>query len=133
MNNNLGVSECHLQLIQNNIGRLAGNSFMIKGWSITLISALFAISAKESHQEFVLLAYFPAIIFWGLDGFYLGMERRFVAMYTATVQGTVPSYEINPHSFTSDKANMWSALFSRTLLLFHGSVIAGILIVMIFI
>jgi len=31
----------HLELIQAVITRMAGNSFLIRGWSVTLVSALF--------------------------------------------------------------------------------------------
>ena len=58
----------HLELIQGVINRLAGNSFLLKGWSVFLISALFALSAPGSRVEFVYLAYIPVLVFWGLAG-----------------------------------------------------------------
>ncbi len=42
----------HLELSQGVINRMAGNSFLLKGWSVTLVSALFALSAKDSNQMF---------------------------------------------------------------------------------
>jgi hypothetical protein len=53
----------HLELIQAVINRLSTNSFLLEGWSVILVSALFALSAPESRVVFVLLAYIPAIIF----------------------------------------------------------------------
>ena len=35
----------HLQMIQAVITRLAGNSFMVKRWSLTLVVALLALAA----------------------------------------------------------------------------------------
>ncbi|TPA08282.1 hypothetical protein DXE05_24295 [Vibrio parahaemolyticus] len=131
MVNHQKVNDVHLQNIQSNINRLATISFAIKGWSVTLVSAMFALSAQNSNLSFALVAYFPAIMFWLLDSYFLGMERRFVEMYNQAAKGLVPLHEIIPHNFKSKKACMSSAAFSRTLLLFHGSLIATIVIVMI--
>jgi len=73
--------ETHLGMIQNVVNRMGQNTFLIKGWCITLISALFALSAKDSHESFVYLAYFPIIVFWGLDGYFLCQERLFRKLY----------------------------------------------------
>ena len=71
----------HLELIQGVINRFSTNSFLLKGWSVVLVSALFALSAPNSRVEFVYLAYIPAIIFWGLDGFFLWQEQLFRKLY----------------------------------------------------
>ena len=71
----------HLELIQGVINRMAGNSFLLKGWSVTLISALFALAAKDSNQFFIYLAYFPCVTFWGLDGYFLWQERMYRKLY----------------------------------------------------
>ena len=65
----------HLDLIQGVINRMANNSFLLKGWSVTLISALFALAAKDSNSLFIYLAYFPCVAFWSLDGYFLWQER----------------------------------------------------------
>src|SRR5690606_3617782 len=71
----------HLEFIQGVINRLSTNSFLLKGWSVVLISALFALSASSSNAGFVMLAYIPAIVFWGLDGYFLGLERAYRSHY----------------------------------------------------
>lgn len=130
MENHQNPNEVHLQLIQANISRLATVSFLIKGWSVTLVAAIFALSAKDTDIKFVFVAYFPTIMFWLLDGYFLGMERRFVAMYNSVVKGEVLKYQIAPNSFTSKRACMSSACLSRTLILFHGAIFFTILLVM---
>ena len=66
----------HMEFIQGVINRLSQNSFLLKGWSVVLIiSALFALSASDSKPAFLYLAYIPAIIFWGLDGYFLWEEK----------------------------------------------------------
>ena len=75
------VKQAHLQMIQGVVNRLSHNSFLLKGWSVVLVSAMFALGASESSLLFVLLAYFPAIVFWGLDGYFLRQEKLFRALY----------------------------------------------------
>jgi hypothetical protein len=54
----------HLEFIQNVITRLNGNSFLIKGWSVTIVAALFALAAKDSDTRLLLVAYVPVFAFW---------------------------------------------------------------------
>jgi hypothetical protein len=61
----------HLEMIQGIINRLSTNSFLLKGWSVVLVASLFALSAPQSQVAFVYLAYIPAVMFWGLDGYCL--------------------------------------------------------------
>ncbi|MBN0372135.1 hypothetical protein JTM65_35625, partial [Pseudomonas aeruginosa] len=71
----------HLEFVQGVVNRLSTNSFLLKGWSIILISALFALSAKDADKGFALLAYIPGIAFWGLDGYFLALERCYRKLY----------------------------------------------------
>ena len=56
----------HLEFIQSTITRMNQNSFWIKGWMITIVSALLAV---------------PTFIFWLLDAYYLQQERKFRGVY----------------------------------------------------
>lgn len=71
----------HLEFIQNTITRMASNSFMLKGWCITIVSALIALSIKESDYRLYLAAFIPTIIFWILDSYYLWLEKVFRNLY----------------------------------------------------
>ncbi|MDD5007970.1 MAG: hypothetical protein PHU49_09535 [Syntrophorhabdaceae bacterium] len=55
--------QSHLGMIQGVVNRLSSNSFLLKGWSVVLASAMFAFAAKDSKMIFIYLAYFPAISF----------------------------------------------------------------------
>ena len=65
----------HLELIQGIITRMAGNSFMLKGWAVTLVSGIFVLASKDTDKLYFLVAYLPVLIFWGLDSYYLLQER----------------------------------------------------------
>lgn len=71
----------HLEFIQEAIYRMASNSFMLKGWAVTLVVALFALSAKDSNHDYIWIVYFPVVIFWILDGYFLSQEKLFRSLY----------------------------------------------------
>lgn len=119
----------HLEMIQGIINRMAGNSFLLKGWSVTLISALFALAAKDSNQFFLYLSYFPCVAFWSLDGYFLWQERMYRKLYQKVTLMTPESidFDMNATKF-QDKVDSWfSTCFSVTLRLFHG-VILGVIV-----
>lgn len=71
----------HLALLQSIINRMGTNSFLIKGWAVTLVSALLAFGAKDANATFAMLAMYPAVAFWGLDAYYLMLERKYRATW----------------------------------------------------
>ncbi len=71
----------YLEIIQGVIGRLANNSFSLKGWAVTLVAAVFALAAKDADKGYFAIALIPTICFWGLDSFYLRQERLFRRLY----------------------------------------------------
>jgi len=73
----------HLEFIQAAISRMAGNSFLLKGWTVTLAGSLLALTFKEADRKYVLLSLLVILVFWSLDSFYLSHERRFVALYNS--------------------------------------------------
>lgn len=122
----------HLQMIQAVINRMSVNSFLLKGWSVMLVSALFALAAADTKVLFVYLAYFPAISFWLLDGYFLHQERLFRGLYNSVCsrEESAIDFSMDTGDFRIPK-NSWSAsALSKTLLLFHGAVIGSIFVVM---
>jgi len=57
----------HLGMILEVINRQSIMSSAKKGMSALMISAILVFSALTNHA-LLFIAYFPAIIFWGLDG-----------------------------------------------------------------
>jgi hypothetical protein len=79
------VKEKHLDHIQAVITRHNSNSFMIKGWTITICTAIYALAGTWKEPILALVSFFPIIIFWLLDSFYLANERCFVSLYNAAI------------------------------------------------
>jgi hypothetical protein len=118
----------HLEFIQGVINRLSTNSFLLKGWSVVLVSALFAVFASNSKIDFLMLAYIPAAVFWGLDGHFLAVERKYRKLYEQ-----VRKRHHEKTDFSMDTSDMpggfkdWaSATISKTLFPFHGAILAAI-------
>jgi hypothetical protein len=54
-----------LEFIQAVIARMATNSFLFKGWAITIAAALAAFAAVESKQALLAITLISTIMFWG--------------------------------------------------------------------
>lgn len=126
----------HLELIQGTINRLAGNSFALKGWGVTLIAGIFALAGKDTNKLYFLVAYIPIIIFWGLDSYYLLQERLYRALYDKVrlLSDKEIDYSMNasPKEFKNDKNTFSSCLTSKSELWFYlplALVSTGIIII----
>ena len=123
----------HLEFIQSAVGRMASNLFLLKGWTITLIAALFALAAKDSDKTYFLIAYLPALMFWTLDGYFLSQERRFRALYdhVRKLDESDIDFSMDTSAFKSETRNRWlGAMFSGTLLIYYGALVATMIVVM---
>lgn len=123
----------HLEFIQSAVGRMASNLFLLKGWTITLIAALFALAAKDSDRTYFLIAYLPALMFWTLDGYFLSQERRFRALYdhVRKLEESDIDFSMDTSAFKSEARNTWlGAMFSGTLLIYYGALVLTMVVVM---
>lgn len=111
----------HLEFIQSVITRMNSNSFIIKGWCVTLVAALFALAAKDSEVKFAVIAYFIIPIFWILDGFFLATEKAFRKMYNQVRVKDEDEIDFNmtPESVTICDL-FCQGIFTKTLLPFYG-------------
>lgn len=124
----------HLEFIQGVVNRLSTNSFLLKGWSVILVSALFALSASGSNPAFIFLAYFPAIVFWGLDGYFLWEETKFRKLYdhVRQLEESKIDFSMDTTGVKDQAGTWWNATISKTLVPFHGVLIGAIVVVMLF-
>ena len=124
----------HLEFIQGVINRLASDSFRIKGWSVVLVAALFAVLARGGRIEFAPIALVPVLVFWGLDGYFLWQERLFRALYDhvrSTKEANI-DFSMNVSPFRTGWRRTWfGATLSRTLFFFYGmlTVAVGLVVV----
>jgi hypothetical protein len=117
------INEKHLELLQGVINRMAGNSFLLKGWSVTLVAALLALAAGKANPLLVSVALLPVLAFWGLDGYFLAQERLFRKLYERVIAGdsTLDTFSMRTDPLTM--AFWWATTWSVTLRYFHGAVL----------
>jgi hypothetical protein len=115
----------HLEFIQSTINRMSNNSFLIKGWGITLVSALFALAASQSDNTFIFITYLSIPVFWILDGFYISQERKYRSLYNEVRTKPESSIDFNMDANGMNEfKNSWiSCIFSKTLLVFYPTFI----------
>lgn len=127
----------HLELIQSVINRMAQVSFILKGWTVTLLVGLFAVAANSADWGFMLFSLAPICVFWGLDAYYLRQERLFRCLYDAVryndTEPIIPFFSMDTSVVKSQVTNWWMTLFSRMLLGLYGilimvTIIAAIII-----
>lgn len=123
-----------IDLIQTCIARMANNSFLIKGWLLTLIAVVSALLG-ENIELYVLslILVVPLICFWFLDAYYLRCEQKYRKLYVWVIENRIKNnneflYDLNPQRFENDVNSIIKILFSTTLLFFYGIPFLGILI-----
>lgn len=78
--------QSYLSILQGVIGRMATNSAACKTWCITLVSAVVVIVADKSKPDYVWISVIPIFLFFLLDSYYLGLERRFRGVYNGFIR-----------------------------------------------
>jgi hypothetical protein len=120
----------YLLIIQAVVARMANNSFLLKGWAVTLTAALFALAAKDANPFYFFVALFPVGIFWLLDAYYLLQERLFRHLYDRARMLAEDEVDFSlDTSLVRKKEPYVYPLWDHLLLLFYGPVLASILVV----
>jgi hypothetical protein len=122
----------HLEFLQNVITRMNSNSFLIKGWTITLVSALFALAAIDANVNYVLVSYIAIPVFWVLDGFYISQERQYRDLYkeVAAKVETEINFSMDASHYCKGDRTWLAGIFSKTLIPFYGISVTTTLTVM---
>lgn len=95
----------HLEFIQNTINRMSTNSFIIKGWTITLIGIILGLNKLEGNYIFqssyynfpleIAIIIFIILLFWFTNAYFLQQERRYIYIYSKTIE------QFNPQNSNS--------------------------------
>ncbi|MEK7832163.1 MAG: hypothetical protein AAB401_13805 [Acidobacteriota bacterium] len=111
----------HLKMLQTVITRMASNSFMVKGWCVTLVSALIALSGKDV-PNMVFVAALPVLMFWWLDAFFLRQEKLFRKLFDLVREnGKEDSdFSMDTTVVNAQVAHLRGVAWSTTLRWFYG-------------
>ena len=126
----------HLEMIQVVINRLAGNTFLIKGWTVTFVTAILVLAVGQKSWAVAVLAAVGATVFGVLDAYYLRLERMFRCLYQQVDAGTVESegggyaFSMNARKFSKhEECRFWRVLTSPSVLWLYGLLIVGATVV----
>ena len=120
----------HLEMTQAVINRLGSDSFLLKGWSMTVIVATMVLIARYDMQNpcLVLAVMLPVLGFWILDGYFLRQERLFRQVYDEVRQQDDTDFEMDVMKHVNKPQCSWlSAMFSITLVIFYAVEVVFIL------
>lgn len=122
----------HLEFIQGVISRLANNSFLMKGWALTVSGAIFSFATSHLSWQIASLGLLPPALFWFLDSYFLWQERLFRKLYTGVASGkeSIPVFSMDPSRYKG--SHSWNSAFrSVTLVPFYGAlIIVGVAIIL---
>jgi hypothetical protein len=122
-----------LKIVQDIIKRMALNSFLIKGWTITLVIATLLLKGDKYHA---LLAFLPILVFWYLDAYFLWIERLYRRLYDWIRSNRLNTdeylFDMDYRRFIKDEQSKLRVMFSITLGWFYGSIFVLTLLYVIF-
>ena len=134
-----------IEILQNNISRMANNSVNCKNWCLGILTAICALLIKRNNllkQDTTLLEtnikyflIFPVLMFFILDSYYLSIERNMRKIYNQYItkisltQNEAPddTYKFNMDTFVKrffsticcfSSTSTWPYYFTLSLLLY---------------
>ena len=115
------------KMVQRIISRMSNNSFLIKGWSLTLVVVSLLLIGGIYNNDYYLVALVPLIVFWILDAYFLRLEKLYEALYDWLIENRPICddclLEMNrgklEKRFGKKIPSLVQTMFSRTLLAFY--------------
>jgi hypothetical protein len=134
----------HLEMTQAVIGRLASNSFLIKGWAVTVAGVFFGFAVNKNDPSLARVSLATTGLFWLLDTYFLRTERLFRVLHDrvrkraagvepffmgATSPKFVKHVRADSDKHVSKAASSWKTFRSPTLVVLYGGLVACAFIV----
>lgn len=124
-----------IDLIQACIERMSKNSFMLKGWALTILAGMIAVLKSEIVSDVWLLCVvtIPFVCFWLLDAYFIQTERKYRKLYEWMIRerkiGNMEfQYDLNPQRFRNDVDKLRKTMMSKTLCLFYAIPIMSMIV-----
>ena len=126
----------HLEFIQDVVERHSRNSFILKGWSVTLVAAVFLLAVRGAKPPLVMAAGFlPSLTFWALDAYYLRQERMYRALYDHVRKGAADRedrFNLDARPFASKVPTWFHSLGATPVFWFHATVLTTVVVSLVF-
>jgi hypothetical protein len=109
----------YLVMIQSIITRMAQNSFLIKGWSVTFAAGLLGLSSADDNTDLAWIAVGSVAVFAVLDAYYLAIESEYRDLYARAIEPGAPSWTLA--TAKADGSSVLAAMVSPSVWLPHGA------------
>ena len=117
------------KIVQDIISRMANNSFLIKGWAVTLVVASLLLKGIYYHY---FIAFIPWIIFWIYDAYFLRLEKLYRELFDWLIANRLTSDELFldvskksvESRFGKKVKSTVKLMFSTVLIVFYGFLFA---------
>jgi hypothetical protein len=118
-----------VEIIQDTIKRMSFNSFIVKGWTVTLVVATLLLKGTEIQ---IFIAFVPLLIFWILDAYFLRQERIYRKLYDWVINNRLKTeeflFDMNANRFKDEVQSIPRIMFSITLVLFYVPILVLVII-----
>jgi len=121
----LEVLSREASIIQSIIKRKSTDSFMIKGWTVTLIVATLILQGEKFQ---VLVAFIPLLSFWFLDAYYQQQMSMYKKLYQWDIANRLNTddhlFDMNAKGrFKSHVPSRLQTMLADKLISFYGAMI----------
>jgi hypothetical protein len=116
-----------LQMIQAIITRLSGNSSTLKGFAVTIVTALLGVSINAHKASYAWLGAYPVVVLGLLDAYYLALERLYRRLYNTAVNEGDAAWGLSAGGATPSEVA--KAVGSPSVWLFYGAALIVVVIV----
>jgi len=121
-----------LEFIQDIVSRLSQKSFLVKGWSLSIVAVLGIMLDKTKFNESLALVICICVfIFWFLNAYYLHTERLYRILYAVKISlkedTSMLSLDLSiiKNDKSLEKKSLINAFFSKTVWPFHLIIFIG--------
>jgi hypothetical protein len=121
------ANSARLGMIQAIITRLAGNSGALKGFAVTIVTALLGVSINTHKENYAWLAAYPVVVLGLLDAYYLALERLYRDLYNAAAKENDTAWSLSAGKATPTRVA--AAVLSPSVWLFYGAALVAVVIV----
>lgn len=121
-----------LNIIQGIINRLANTASVIKGASVTVLSALLAFSSGQGIEISGWIFIAPSIVFWFMHSYFLQQERAFRIIYNteaASPDDAPVSFVLDKNALDKARKSIWSVFFSKTVVFFNLGMLLSFIVI----
>ena len=85
----------YLAFIETTIGRMSSNSSSLKQWIIPVMALVLGAALNQKEKCLSYSGVLISLVFCGLDGYYLMLEKQFRELFKKAVYGEKDFYDMN--------------------------------------